>query len=108
MVRKDMEDYPFAHNDKYIFYIDSKYKLHRVDKDNLQKDKIISKKKFWGVYCTNNELYLKKYYKDMEDFFNKKEEESESDPRLFRVGIYVMDFDGKEIASNFYGGEDEE
>ena len=107
MVRKDLQDYPFVHNDKYIFYIDSKYKLHRVDKDNLQKDKIISKKKFWGVYCTNNELYLKKYYKDLEDYL-KEEEESESDPKLFRVGIYVMDFDGKEIASNFYGGEDEE
>ena len=106
MVRKDLQDYPFVHNDKYIFYIDSKYKLHRVDKDNLQRDKIISKKKFWGVYCTNNELYLKKYYKDLEDYL--KEEDSDSFPKSFRVGIYVMDFDGKEIASNFYGGEDEE
>ncbi|MBO5486891.1 MAG: hypothetical protein J5988_08205 [Eubacterium sp.] len=107
MVRKDLhDDYLFVHNDKYIFYIDSKYKLHRVDKGNLQKDKIISKEKFCSVHCTDKELYLRKYDKQALDFLES--EDSYYFPELFRIGIYVMDFQGKEKMRNFYGKKEDE
>lgn len=104
----------FVHNSKYIFYLDTKYKLHRVDKKNLQKDTVISDKKFFSIDCTENELYLKKYdkkwfeddlYKSLMGDYAEGEKEYDYDIDDCTVDevdneemeLYTMDFDGTDL-----------
>ncbi len=104
----------FVHNSKYIFYLDTKYKLHRVDKKDLQKDKVISNKKFFSVNCTENDLYLKKYdkkwfeadfykslmgdYAEGEKEFNYDIDDCTADEvDNEEMDLYTMDFDGTNL-----------
>ncbi len=104
----------FVHNSKYIFYLDTKYKLHRVDKGNLQKDTVVSNNKFFSADCTENELYLKgydkkwfesDYYKSLMGRYAEGEKEYDydiDDCTAYEVDneemvLYTMDFDGANL-----------
>lgn len=104
----------FVHNEKYIFYLDRNYKLHKVDKKNLQKDKVISKEKFFSVDCTEKELYLRKYekkwyenrgyksilgnYAEGDEKYNFNPEDADSDDIVDEeMDIYIMNFDGTDL-----------
>ncbi len=57
-------------NKKYIFYLDKKYRLHRIDKRTGQ-DVLISEKKLMSVQCMENQIYVKElrhgYWDEEED-----------------------------------------
>lgn len=78
-----------CYNNDDIFYIDSKYKLHKYNKKS-QKDKIISDMKTMGVACTSDGLYVKKY----DDWYLAVYEECPEDTSN---ELYFMDFDGKNV-----------
>ena len=48
----------FSSNKKYIFYLDKKYKLHRIDKKTGQ-DIRIGDKKLMSVQCMEDRIYVK-------------------------------------------------
>lgn len=48
----------FSSNKKYIFYLDKRYKLHRIDK-KTGKDTLISDKKLMSVQCMEDRIYVK-------------------------------------------------
>ena len=52
----------FAYNNKYYFYTDKKYRLHRQNR-KTGKDKIISGIKVGTLDCTKKGLYVQKYDK---------------------------------------------
>ena len=81
---------PYAHNKKYIFYIDRKYKLHQFSK-KTKSDVIISDMKIMDVYCTEKNIYAKEY--DKRYTFDELEEHS-----YFETGnVYCMDMDGEHV-----------
>ena len=77
-----MADADFVNED--VFYIDSKHLLHRL---NLKKgtDKVISKRKYGHVYCTDEGLFAYKY-----DIMDEIADEDEYGEDI----LYYMDFDG--------------
>ncbi|MCM1246352.1 MAG: hypothetical protein NC293_11990 [Roseburia sp.] len=50
----------FSSNKKYIFYLDKKYKLHRIDK-KTGTDTLISDKKLMSVQCMEDRVYVKAF-----------------------------------------------
>ena len=104
----------YVHNGKYIFYLDKNYKLHKVDKTNLQNDIVISEEKFFSVDCTEKELYLRKYdkkwfensgyksilgvYAEGEKKYDFNPEDTDSDDIVDEeMDLYTMDFDGTNL-----------
>lgn len=74
----------FSSNKKYIFYLDKKYKLHRIDKKTGQ-DTIISDKKLMSVQCMEDRIYVKELRHGYWD------DEPEKRPDI----LYCMSLDGK-------------
>lgn len=95
--RKDIYKNSIVHNDRFIFYIDSKFLLHKVDKRNLDNDIVISKTKFLSVYCTDTELYLKKYTKGIINFYDDKDNYGLYSEEGYKINLYTMDFDGTNL-----------
>ena len=83
---------PYAHNKKYIFYIDKEYKLHRFSK-KTKSDVIISDMKIMDVDCTEKNIYVKEY--DKRYVFSFLEEDD--DYYDAAVNIYCMDMDGNHV-----------
>lgn len=73
----------FSSNKKYIFYLDNKYKLHRIDK-KTGKDILISEKKLMSVQCMENQIYVKEL---RHGYWDEKEENR---PDI----LYCMSLDG--------------
>lgn len=48
----------FSSNKEYIFYLDKKYHLHRIDK-KTEQDTLISDKKLMSVQCMEDRVYVK-------------------------------------------------
>ena len=71
-----------------VFYIDSKHLLHRL---NLKKgtDKVISKRKYGYVYCTDEGLFAYKY-----DIWDEIIGDVYDDEDYGEDILYYMDFDG--------------
>lgn len=94
-------------NEKYIFYIDKKDMVHRIDK-KTKKDRIISKRKSAGVDCTENCLYIRVrdnvwYSDDFQDEWSDVNVISD----YYSDHIYCMDFDGKNEERLWKGGYSE-
>lgn len=79
-----------AYNNKYYFYIDKKYRLHRKNR-KTGKDKIISGIKAVTVDCTKKGLYVQKYDKWYDDGFY---EDAHAD---YAPALYFMDFKGGNV-----------
>lgn len=73
----------FSSNKKYIFYLDKKYKLHRIDK-KTGKDVLISEKKLMSVQCMEDRIYVKELRHGYWD------EQEEKRPDI----LYCMSLDG--------------
>ena len=73
----------FSSNKKYIFYLDKKYKLHRIDKRTGQ-DTLISDKKLMSVQCMEDRIYVKELRHGYWD------EKKEKRPDI----LYCMSLDG--------------
>lgn len=80
----------FAYNNKYFFYIDKKYRLHRQNR-KTGKDKIISGIKAVKVDCTKQGLYVQKYDKW---FVKEGFEDGFSD---YAYALYFMNFKGGNV-----------
>lgn len=80
----------FAFNNKYYFYIDNKYRLHRQDR-KTGKDKIISEIKVSKLDCTQKGLYVQKYDKWFED---DGFEDANAD---YAPALYFMNFKGGNV-----------
>lgn len=55
----------YSYNEKYIYYIDKKFHVHRVDKRNTEHDDIISKVKAMKVDATEQSVYVQGYNKTL-------------------------------------------
>lgn len=89
----------FVYSNKYYFYIDKKFRLHRQNR-KTGKDKIISGIKAVKVDCTQKGLYVQKYDK----WFDKDGFEDANDD--YTPALYFMNFKGKnvkKIAKYTYG-----
>ena len=80
----------FAYNNKYYFYIDKKYRLHRQNR-KTGKDKIISGIKAVKVDCTKKGLYVQKYDKWYDDGYY---EDAYAD---YSPALYYMNFKGGNV-----------
>lgn len=80
----------FTYNNKYYFYIDKKYRLHRQNR-KTGKDKVISGIKAIKVDCTKKGLYVQKHDKwfDKEGF-----EDANAD---YAYALYFMNFKGGNV-----------
>lgn len=74
----------FSSNKKYIFYLNKKYELHRIDK-KTGGDILISKKKLMSVQCMQDQIYVKELRHGYWD------EREENRPDV----LYCMTLDGK-------------
>lgn len=63
--KNDYGNAEYSFNEKYVFYIDEKEKVHRINK-KTKKDIIISKRNVVGIDCTEDKIYIrvrdKKWY----------------------------------------------
>lgn len=75
-------------NSKYVFYIDKKHLLHRIDRKTWD-DQTISSTKFSEVECVGNQLFAKKY----SSWYDETEVENISDN--YADTLYTLNFDGK-------------
>lgn len=73
----------FSSNKKYIFYLDKKYKLHRIDKKTGQET-LISDKKLMSVQCMEDRIYVK----ELRHGYWDEQTEKRSDV------LYCMSLDG--------------
>ena len=89
IIKKNVGISLFSHNERFVFYIDNKKKLHKINKKDTSKDIIISGHKFTSVYCTEDRLYLK----DVDHLVYDEEDPLEA----AKVYIYTMDFEGKNL-----------
>lgn len=97
-VQYDNGQIAFSSNRKYIYYLDGKFKLHRVDK-KTGEDTQICKKKLMSVHCTEENVYVKKYnrkllpgYWDEDSIWVQKEDDPASSV------LYCMDLAGRELS----------
>lgn len=74
----------FSSNKKYIFYLDKKYKLHRINKKTGQ-DTVVSNKKLMSVQCMEDRIYVKEFRHGYND------DKSEKRPNV----LYCMSLDGE-------------
>ena len=94
-------DYSF--NEKYIYYIDEKFYVHRVDKEMTENNDIISKVKAMKVDATDQFIYIQGYNEDLfentvipyEDLEDKDWDNSDWD--WYSCALYKMDFNGKNL-----------
>ena len=86
---------PYAHNKKYIFYIDKEYKLHRFSK-KTKSDVIISDMKIMDVDCTEKNIYVKEYDKRYMRYIYEMEDD-DTLPYDVAANVYCMDMDGEHV-----------
>lgn len=88
--------FAFSTNRKYIFYLDKKYQLHRVDK-KTRKDVKLSKKKWMSVYATDEKIYLVEYDEDIVGAYWQEDEGDVVQDHDYpgENALYCMDFQGK-------------
>lgn len=88
--------FAFSTNRKYIFYLDKKYQLHRVDK-KTRKDVKLSKKKWMSVYATDEKIYLVEYDEDIVGAYWQEDEGDVVQDHDFpgENALYCMDFQGE-------------
>jgi len=86
----------FSTNRKYIFYLDKKYQLHRVDK-KTRKDVKLSKKKWMSVYATDEKIYLVEYDENIVGAYWQEDEGDVVQDHDFpgENALYCMDFQGE-------------
>lgn len=87
--------FAFSTNRKYIFYLDKKYQLHRVDK-KTRKDVKLSKKKWMSVYVTDEKIYLVEYDEDIVGAYWQEDEGDVVQDHDYpgENALYCMDFQG--------------
>lgn len=87
--------FAFSTNRKYIFYLDKKYQLHRVDK-KTRKDVKLSKKKWMSVYATDEKIYLVEYDEDIVGAYWQEDEGDVVQDHDYpgENALYCMDFQG--------------
>lgn len=87
--------FAFSTNRKYIFYLDKKYRLHRVDK-KTRKDVKLSKKKWMSVYATDEKIYLVEYDEDIVGAYWQEDEGDVVQDHDYpgENALYCMDFQG--------------
>ena len=89
----------FTMNDKYIFYTDTKSRIHRWNRKN-GKDKIISSFRAGELQCTDDKLFVQEYVEWPDgDPFDPFETDAAS--------LYVMDLDGKNMKLLYKGNSEE-
>lgn len=84
-------------NSRYLFYIDEKNKVHRVEKRN-RTNKVISNIQAMSIECTENGLYLHQYEEkllDVDEDDDSMDYQETDDPMTCHV--YYMDLDGKNV-----------
>lgn len=88
--------FAFSTNRKYIFYLDKKYQLHRVDK-KTRKDVKLSKKKWMSVYATDEKIYLVEYDENIVGAYWQEDEGDVVQDHDFpgENALYCMDFQGE-------------
>lgn len=89
-------------NKKYIYYIDEKFRIHRITKKTMNHT-IFSGIKAVDVQCTENSVYAtgyhKKYYGDYDEYFDvyfSKDNDDEEDPESDDVDIYTEEADAND------------
>ena len=95
----------FSSNSKYIYYLDQKYKMHRIDK-KTKKDTQICKTEMLSVHCTEEKVYAKKYKDTLLPLYWDDDGDAEAqevdDPSASI--LYCMDLDGKNVKRIWEGG----
>lgn len=88
--------FAFSTNRKYIFYLDKKYQLHRVDK-KTRKDVKLSKKKWMSVYATDEKIYLVEYDENIVGAYWQEDEGDVVQDHDYpgENALYSMDFQGE-------------
>ena len=88
--------FAFSTNRKYIFYLDKKYQLHRVDK-KTRKDVKLSKKKWMSVYATDEKIYLVEYDENIVGAYWQEDEGDVVQDHDYpgENALYCMDFQGE-------------
>ena len=89
----------FTMNDKYIFYTDTKSRIHRWNRKN-GKDKMISSFRAGELQCTDDRLFVQEYV-DWPD--GDPDDPCETDA----ASLYVMDLDGKNMKLLYKGNSEE-
>lgn len=81
-------------NSKYIYYIDQTYKVRRVDKKTM-KDIVVTEVKAIDVKCTEKNIYVKKYKKELVPGYwdDTTDAQLSDDPNS--SAVYCMDLDGE-------------
>lgn len=91
-------------NEKYIFYIDKKDIIHRIDK-KTKKDRVISKRKAEGIDCAGDWLYMrvrdKVWYSAV--FQDEWSDETVSQD-MYSDHLYCIDLDGENEKRIWKGG----
>lgn len=94
-----LNDYgTFVSTKQYIFYVDKKHQLHRVDK-KTDRDKMITTTKITQVNATEEGLFVEKYDKELEKKIDADLEEDRECMwyNYYPANQYYMDFDGKNM-----------
>ena len=81
-------------NSQYIYYIDKTYKVRRVDKTTM-KITTVSNVKAIDVKCTEKNVYVKKYKKELVPGYRDDTTDAQLSDDANSSGIYCMDLDGK-------------
>lgn len=94
----------YTFNEEYIFYIDKKDIVHRIDK-KTKKDRVISKRKVVGIDCAGDWLYMRIrdkvwYSDDFQDEWSDNNVVSD----YYSDHLYCMDLDGKNEKEIWEGG----
>lgn len=97
-------------NDKYVFYLDNKNRVHRLEKKTKQ-DIIIRKEKTLAISCTEKKLYVRvrdeKGYAECSSEYATSDEYSDDGRDYYADDLYCVNFDGTEEKKIWNGGYDE-
>lgn len=95
----------YASNSKYVFYVDKKDSIHRLNK-KTKKDKIIRRGEALDVSCTEKGLYVRvreiKGFDRCNDYNDMTDEDEAND--FYADYLYYLDFDGKKQKVIWKGG----
>ncbi len=92
-----------SYNSRYIYYIDKKYHLRRIDKKTMEDIKI-SNIKSMEVSCTEDSVYVKGYVKEiLLEYLDETEGCAKYYENPISNDLYCMDLDGKNIKKIWNG-----
>ena len=97
----------YTANDKYVFYLDNRNRVHRLDK-KTKRDVIIRKEKTLAVSCAGNRLYIRVRDEKGYNQCNKVDYDIEEiiTTEYYADNLYCMDFNGKKEKKLWDGGYD--